>query len=97
MSTPNKMPYAEQKRRGEAIYDAQIRHRIAPADSDKFVLIDVLSGDYEIDGRAARAIIRLRERCPDAVMHEMRNNHTYVGRLRNPRSIGHVGDSRVLR
>lgn len=84
MTTPNQMPYAEQKRRGEAIYAAQIRHRLAPADSDKFVLIDVLSGDYEIDDRAARAIIRLRERRPDAVMHEMRNHRTYVGRLRSP-------------
>ena len=84
MSAPNEMPYAEQERRGEAIYDAQIRHRLAQADADKFVLIDVLSGDYEVDDRAARAIIRLRERRPDAVMHEMRNHRTYVGRLRSP-------------
>ena len=90
MSTPSKMPYAEQKRRGEAIYDAQIRHRIAPADSDKFVLIDVLSGDYEIDDRAARAIIRLRQRRPDAVMHEIRNHRTYVGRLRSPGRIARI-------
>lgn len=97
MSTPNKMPYAEQKRRGEAIYDAQIRHRIAPVDSDKFVLIDVLSGDYEIDGRSAPARIRLRARRPNAVIHTMQNHHSRVIKLRNPRSIGHVGDSRVLR
>lgn len=87
MSTPGKMSYAEQKRRGEAIYDAQIRHRLAPADSGKSVLIDVISGDYEVDARAARAIIRLRERRPDAVMHEMRHHRTYVGRLRSPRRI----------
>lgn len=84
MTTPNPMPYTEQQRRGEAIYAAQIRHRLAPADSGKFVLIDVFSGDYEIDDRAARAIIRLRERRPDAVMHEMRNHRTYVGQLRSP-------------
>ena len=87
MDTPGKMAYEEQKRRGEAIYDAQIRHRLAPADSAKSVLIDVISGDYEVDDRAARAIIRLRERRPDAVMHEMRNHRTYVGRLRSPRRI----------
>lgn len=87
MDTPNKMSYAEQKRRGEAIYDAQIRHRLAPADSAKSVLIDVISGDYEVDDRAARAIIRLRKRRPEAVMHAMRNHRTYVGRLRSPRRI----------
>ena len=87
MDTPGKMPYAEQKRRGEVIYDAQIRHRLEPAGTGKSVLIDVLSDDYEVDDRAARAIIRLRERRPDAVMHEMRNHRTYVGRLLSPRRI----------
>ena len=87
MSTPSRMPYAEQKRRGEAIYDAQIRHRIAPADSDKFVLIDVLSGDYEIDGRSAPARIRLRARRPDAVIHTMQNHHSRVIKVRSPRIV----------
>ena len=87
MDTTGKMAYEEQKRRGEAIYEAQIRHRLVPADSAKSVLIDVISGDYEVDDRAARAIIRLRERRPDAVMHEMRHHRTYVGRLRSPRRI----------
>ena len=81
---PDKMSYSEQKRRGEAIYEAGIRYRLASADTGKSVLIDVISGDYEVDDRAARAIIRLRERRPHAVMHEMRNHRTYVGRLMSP-------------
>ena len=87
MTTQNRMPYAEQKRRGEAIYNTQIRHRIAPEDAGKFVLVDVLSCDYEIDDHAANAIIRLLKRRPDAITHEMRNHETYVGRLLNPRHI----------
>ena len=87
MTTPskNRMPYAEQKRRGEAIYQAQIRPRITPEDAAKFVLLDVLSGDYEVDDRSARARMRLRARRPEAVIHKMRNHRTYVGRLRSPR------------
>ena len=87
MTTQNGMPYAEQKRRGEAIYNAQIRHRIATEDAGKFVLVDILSGDYEIDYHAANAIIRLLKRRPDAITHEMHNHETYVGRLLNPRRI----------
>ena len=89
MTTPskNRMPYAEQKQRGEAIYNAQIRPRITPEDAAKFVLVDVLSGDYEVDDRSARATIRLRARRPDAVIHKMRNHKTYVGRLRSPKGI----------
>ena len=89
MTTPttNRMPYSEQKRRGEAIYHAQIRPRIAPEDANKFVLVDVLSGDYKVDDRPARGAIRLRQRRPGAIIHEMHNHKTGVGRLRGPRGI----------
>ena len=87
MTTPNKMPYAEQKRRGEAIYAAQIRRQISPDDAGKFVLIDVLTGDYEIDARSAPARIRLRARRPDAVIHTIQNHHSHVIKIRSPRII----------
>ena len=89
MTGRSKMPYEEQKRRGQAIYDAQIRHLIAPEDEGKFVLIDVLTGDYEIAERSAEARSKLRRRRPDAVIHKMRWHKTYVGRLRSPRRIIH--------
>ena len=89
MTTPsnNRMPYAEQQQRGEAIYNAQIRPHITPEDAAKSVLVDVISGDYEVDDRAARGIIRLIQRRPDAIIHEIRNHKTHVGRLLGPRGI----------
>ena len=87
MTERRKMPYEEQKRRGEAIYDAQIRHLIADEDAGKFVLVDVLTGDYEIAERSAEARSKLRRRRPDAVIHKMRRHKTYVGRLRSPHRI----------
>ncbi|MCE2501032.1 MAG: hypothetical protein J4G13_09230 [Dehalococcoidia bacterium] len=85
MTERRKMPYDEQKRRGQAIYDAQIRHQIAPEDESKYVLVDVLTGDYEIAERSAEARSKLRRRRPNAVIHTMRRHKTYVGRLRSPR------------
>ena len=89
MSKRSEIPYWEKERRGQAIYDAQIRHLIGPADEDKYVLVDILTGDYEIDHRAAPARIKLRALRPDAVILTMRRHQPYVGRLRSPRFIVH--------
>ena len=87
MPEREKMSYEEQKRRGQAIYDAQIRHLITPEDAGKFVLVDVLTGDYEIADRSVEARVKLRQRRPEAVIHTMRRHKTYVGRILSPRRI----------
>ena len=79
--------YEEQKRRGEAIYEAKIRHLIGPEDAQKWVKIDVLSGDYEIHENRSTAGLNLRERRPDAVIHTMRRHETYVGHWHSMRRI----------
>ncbi len=91
MSTRPKMSYEEQKRRGEAIYEDKIRPQIGPEDDLKFVLVDVISGDYEIAERSAEARVKLRKRQPAAVIHTMRRHETYVVRLRSPRRIVRKG------
>ena len=62
MATDSKIPYEEQKRRGHEIYDAEIRHLICGEDADKHVMIDILSGDYEIGENQATTMRLLRER-----------------------------------
>ena len=47
--------YEEKKRKAEEIYEAEIRHLIGPEDEDKYVKIDVLTGDYEIHENSATA------------------------------------------
>ena len=93
MDTPNQMPYAEKKERAEAIYDAQIRHQITPEDAKKYVQIDVISGDYEVDENSITAGRRLRARRPDAVIHTMYNHRTPVVRMRSPRIVRRAGDA----
>ena len=87
MTERPKMSYEEQKRRGEAIYESSIRPLIDPSDENKFVLVDVISGDYEMAERSADARVKLRKRRPGAVIHTMRGHRTHVVRFRSPRRI----------
>lgn len=77
--------YEEKKRKAEEIYEAEIRHLIGPEDEDKYVKIDVLTGDYEIHENSATAGRKLRERCPDGVFHTIHRHETHVIRWRTPR------------
>ncbi len=57
---------------GEAIYREQIQPQVGLVETGTFVVIDVESGDYEIDDRDATATRRLLERRPDAVTYGLR-------------------------
>ena len=63
------MPEAQSERakRGNEIFERVVRPKVdAQEDAQKFVVIDVESEDYEIDGNARAAFDRLIERCPEA-------------------------------
>ena len=87
MPTDSKIPYAEQQRCAHVIYDARIRSLISDEDADKHVMIDILSGDYEIGENQATTMRLLQERQPDAVMHHIHRHKSYVGRVRSPRRV----------
>ena len=72
---------------GESIYKEQVQARIGPVEKGTFVVIDVESGDYEIDARDAAATRRLLERRPGAVTYGVRVGHRAAYR--------HVGGFRV--
>ena len=70
--------------KGEKIYAETIKPSINfERDKGKFVVIDVDSGDYEIDKKDPAATRRLLERRPDAVTYAVR-----VGRPTAYRMIG---------
>ena len=71
------MPFADYQpgeiaARGEKIYQEQIKPLVYPAEKGKFLIIDVESGDYELDEKAIVASKRLRQRRPDAVNFGMK-------------------------
>ena len=69
----NKTYAAEEvESRGTAIYEGKIRHLVEPGEIGKFVVIDVDSGDYEIDERDGTAAGRLLKRRPGAMTWAVR-------------------------
>ena len=58
--------------RGEAIYREKIRSLVEPQEHGKFVVIDVETGDYELDANDATATKRLQKRRPEAVIYGLR-------------------------
>ena len=53
--------------RAKKIYKEQIKHLVEPEHNGKFIVIDVETGDYEIDEDEIAADERLYERQPKAV------------------------------
>jgi hypothetical protein len=61
--------------RGEELYWREIHHKLPPESDGKFVVIDVNSGDYELDARDAEATMRLLARRPGAMTYGIRIGH----------------------
>ncbi len=53
-------------KRGDAIFEKEIRPRLKNEDVDDFVAIDIETGAYEIDANEIAACDRLRARVPEA-------------------------------
>ena len=73
--------------RGESMFREQVQSQVGPVEKGTFVVIDVESGDYEVDARDATATRRLLERRPEAV--------TYGVRVGYRAAYSHVGGFRV--
>lgn len=71
----------ELARRGDAIYETQVRPGLPPGDEGKFVAIDVESGLFEVDGDEVEACQRLKQRCADAQIWLVRVGSRYVHRF----------------
>ena len=80
------MPYAkytpeEVESRGQAIYDQQIRPALEPEHEGKFLVVDVETGQYEIDEDDLKATKRVLAKRPDAVLYGLRIGHAAAYRL----------------
>ena len=66
--TTTKRRYSKEEfaRRGDALLDSKVRPNLTAADKDKFVAIDIETGEYDLDKNEMRAVDRLRKRVPDA-------------------------------
>jgi hypothetical protein len=52
-------------RRGDALIEEKVRPHLTASDRDKFVAIDIETGEYELDKDEMKAVARLRKRVSD--------------------------------
>ena len=64
-STQRRYSKAEFASRGDALVENKVRPRLTAADQDKFVAIDIETGEYELDKNEMKAVGRLRKRISD--------------------------------
>jgi hypothetical protein len=77
---------AEFARRGDALVESKVRPHLTAADGDKFVAIDIESGEYELDHNEMKATDRLRKRVPDPQIWLVHVTSGYLHRLGGHRS-----------
>jgi hypothetical protein len=68
-------------RRGDAIYEKEVRPQLKADDEGKFAAIDIESGEFAIDADELRAGNKLRKRLPDAQIWMVRVGYRSVHRV----------------
>lgn len=85
-SIKRKFSKDEFARRGDTLFEDQVRPRLTAADAGKFAAIDIESGSFEVDSDEFAAGRNLRARIPDAqvwiVRIGSRSVHRFGGRDR---------------
>jgi hypothetical protein len=75
---------------GDHIYERDLRQKLMPQHKGKFLVLDIESGDYEMDADDLAAEKRLRIRRPEGVLYGSRIGYTaaytLAGRIAADRS-----------
>ena len=74
-------PADEVAARGEAIYEQQIRAKVEAEHKGKFLVIDIETGDYQIDDDDLVATKRALAKRPEAVLYGLRIGYPAAYRL----------------
>ena len=80
-STKRRYSKEEFARRGDSIYENDVRPQLKADDEGKFVAVDIETGMYEIDVDELEAGNRLRARIPEAQIWMVRVGSRYVHRF----------------
>jgi 23S rRNA maturation mini-RNase III len=82
MATTNRRYSKEEfARRGDAIYENEVRPQLNADEQDKFAAIDIETGAFAIDADELKACHKLRKRLPDAQIWMVRVGSPYVHRI----------------
>lgn len=72
---------SEVETRGEAIYERDLRSKVEDGNLGKFVVMDIATGDYEVDEDDLTATRRILSRHPQGVLYGVRIGHRAAYRL----------------
>ena len=83
MTRPTGPRYSKEEfaRRGEDLYEREVLPHVRPEHDGRFVLIDIESGDYEVDADEIAASDRLLQRRPEAQVWMRRVGSSYARRF----------------
>jgi hypothetical protein len=68
-------------RRGKELYEQEIRSKVEAGNKGKILVIDIETGDYEIDDDHLAAADRAHAKHPDAPLFAMRIGYPTMGRI----------------
>lgn len=76
-------PYSREEivRRGQALYDERIRAQVESDHKGKFLVLDIETGDYEIDTDELTALHRAQAKRADAPLYLLRIGHRAAYKL----------------
>src|SRR4051812_26873782 len=94
MSAPPHYSKEEFARRGNEIFERDIKARLETEDEGKFIVIDIETGAYEVDVDEIAAFDRLHARNPEAQIWLRRVGSPYARRFR-PRNGQVTQSSRI--
>lgn len=81
--TATKRRYSKEEfaRRGDAIYEKDVRPQLKADDDGKFAAIDIESGEFALDADELKACHKLRKRIPEAQIWMVRVGYRTVHRI----------------
>lgn len=71
--------------RGQSLYDQQIRSQVETSHKGKFLVLDIETGEYEIDVSEVAALQRAKAKNPDAALYILRVGYPTAYRVGGPR------------
>ena len=72
---------AEIADRGQALYDRTLRDKLEPRERGKLLVLDIDTGEYEIDTDDVAAVKRARAKRPDGAFYILRVGYPTVYRI----------------
>ena len=67
--------------RGQILYEREIRRRLTDTDRGKMLVLDIETGEYELDRDEVAAVMRARQKRPGAPFYVVRVGHKTAFRL----------------